>query len=111
MSADPSNPVDIAEVSKSHAIHDEVKHDEKELATEKSLGAEHAIEEVPQYNADDAALTKTEPTEEDMNSLRRVPGDLNWPAYTVAFVELCERFSYYGTTIVCMYQHSLVDHC
>ena len=33
--------------------------------------------------------------------LRRVAGKIPWTAYTIAFVELCERFSYYGTTVVC----------
>jgi POT family proton-dependent oligopeptide transporter len=40
------------------------------------------------------------PTEEDMRTLRRVSGPIPWTAYTIAFVELCERFSYYGTTAV-----------
>lgn len=42
-----------------------------------------------------------EVTEEDLRTLRRVSGKIPWTAFTVAFVELCERFSYYGTTIVC----------
>jgi POT family proton-dependent oligopeptide transporter len=41
------------------------------------------------------------PTEEELVTLRRVSGKIPWVAYTVAFVELCERFSYYGTTAVC----------
>jgi POT family proton-dependent oligopeptide transporter len=41
------------------------------------------------------------PTEEEMATLRRVSGQIPWAAYTIAFVELCERFSYYGTTAVC----------
>lgn len=40
------------------------------------------------------------PTEEELLTLRRVSGKIPWAAYTVAFVELCERFSYYGTTAV-----------
>ena len=40
-------------------------------------------------------------SEEDLATLRRVSGKIPWTAYTIAFVELCERFSYYGTTIVC----------
>ena len=40
------------------------------------------------------------PTEEELQTLRRVSGPILWTAYTVAFVELCERFSYYGTTVV-----------
>jgi POT family proton-dependent oligopeptide transporter len=41
------------------------------------------------------------PTEEELATLRRVSGKIPWVAYTVAFVELFERFSYYGTTAVC----------
>ena len=40
------------------------------------------------------------PSEEELETLRRVSGPIPWTAYTVAFVELCERFSYYGTTVV-----------
>lgn len=41
------------------------------------------------------------PTAEEIESLRRVCGVVPWSAYTIAFIELCERFSYYGTTAVC----------
>lgn len=41
-------------------------------------------------------------TDEELQTLRRVSGKIPWQAYTIAFCELCERFSYYGTTIVCM---------
>ncbi|KAF1816925.1 peptide transport protein PTR2 [Eremomyces bilateralis CBS 781.70] len=40
------------------------------------------------------------PTEEEIETLRRVPGRIPWIAFTVTFVELCERFAYYGTTAV-----------
>lgn len=40
------------------------------------------------------------PTEEDRHHLRRVAGRLNWNTYLIAYVELAERFSYYGTVIV-----------
>ncbi|KAI9372714.1 MFS peptide transporter, putative [Aspergillus egyptiacus] len=40
------------------------------------------------------------PTEDELGTLRRVSGQVRWTAYTVAFVELCERFAYYGTTAV-----------
>jgi POT family proton-dependent oligopeptide transporter len=42
-----------------------------------------------------------QPTKEELSTLRRVSGQIPWTAYTVAFVELCEQFSYYGTTVVC----------
>lgn len=41
------------------------------------------------------------PTEHDLSTLRRVRGSIPAIAFSVAFVELCERFSYYGTTAVC----------
>jgi len=40
------------------------------------------------------------PTEEELHTLRRVSDKIPWGVYTIAFVELCERFSYYGTTVV-----------
>lgn len=56
------------------------------------------------------------PTEEELHSLRRVPGTVPWKAFALAFVELCERFSYYGTTVVCMskpfhFERSVTDEC
>jgi len=42
-----------------------------------------------------------EVSEHDLKTLRRVSGKIPWSAFSIAFVELCERFSYYGTTIVC----------
>ena len=67
---------------------------------EKSL----IIEDNPVYSSD-GSLRGPEgeeyPTAEEIESLRRVCGVVPWSAYTIAFVELCERFSYYGTTAVC----------
>lgn len=48
------------------------------------------------------------PTEEEERTLRRVSDSVSWTAYTVAFVELCERFSYYGTTAVCRFSRRLL---
>lgn len=41
------------------------------------------------------------PTAEEVETLRRVAGSIPWSSFTIAFVELCERFAYYGTTVVC----------
>lgn len=106
MAADLGNPADVAEISKSHAISNELAI-EKDLGLEKEITADPGTQGTPPRGAsvgdnDGASLTKSFPTQEEFQHLRRVPGSLNWPAYTVAFVELCERFSYYGTTIVCM---------
>ena len=42
------------------------------------------------------------PSKEDLQTLRRVQGHISPIIYTIAFIELCERFAYYGTTAVCM---------
>lgn len=47
------------------------------------------------------------PTTEELHDLRRVSDKIPWNAYTVAFVELTERFSYYGTTVVCTFSTQL----
>lgn len=49
------------------------------------------------------------PTLEELATLPRVSAKIPWRVYSVAFVELCERFSYYGTQILCMlWQASLM---
>ena len=42
------------------------------------------------------------PSLDEIHTLRRVSEKIPWKVYTIAFVELCERFSYYGTQILCM---------
>ena len=92
-----SDPIDVAEEAKSRAISHDVaiseKHPEIEPAPVQSVSSAHD---------DDDALHKIYPNEEDLRTLRRVAGKIPWTTFTVAFVELCERFSYYGTTAVCM---------
>lgn len=52
-------------------------------------------------SVNDASVTSHElPTEEELRTLRRVSGKIKWSMYTIAFVELCERFSYYGAAIL-----------
>lgn len=46
------------------------------------------------------SVDNRDPTEEELHTLRRVPDKIPWNIYTIAFIELCERFSYYGTTAV-----------
>lgn len=43
------------------------------------------------------------PTAEELKTLRRTHGHVPLLIYSIAFIELCERFSYYGTIIVCEY--------
>lgn len=40
------------------------------------------------------------PSEEELHTLRRVAGHINWAAYSVAVCELAERFSYYGSSVL-----------
>ena len=40
------------------------------------------------------------PTVEERDTLRRVPDSVPWTSYLIAYVELAERFSYYGSTVV-----------
>ncbi|KXN81955.1 putative peptide transporter ptr2 [Leucoagaricus sp. SymC.cos] len=40
------------------------------------------------------------PTEEERRTLRRVADSIPWAAYMIAFVELAERFSFYGSSVV-----------
>lgn len=55
----------------------------------------------PHEDTQDELLPEEVPTDEELHTLRRVADKIPWKVYTIAFVELCERFSYYGTTIVC----------
>ncbi|KAI1982380.1 hypothetical protein LOZ53_000087 [Ophidiomyces ophidiicola] len=54
------------------------------------------------HDSDDegVGLRRETPTEDEMKNLRRVSDKIPWITFSVAFVELCERFSYYGTTVV-----------
>ncbi|KAG5638605.1 hypothetical protein H0H81_011495 [Sphagnurus paluster] len=42
----------------------------------------------------------TFPTEEERLTLRRVPDSIPWNVYLIALVELAERFSFYGSSVV-----------
>lgn len=76
---------------------------EKEaLAGEKrhSSATSHSLNEAPvEFEAD---LVGETPTEEELKTLRRVSGKIPWQIFTIAFVELCERFGYYGCQVLCM---------
>lgn len=94
-----SDPVDVTEAAKSKALSHDVTMSEKhnqELTIEPAPAQPASIRD-----AEDESLQKIYPTDEDLRTLRRVSGKLPWLTFTVAIVELCERFSYYGTTAVC----------
>ncbi|KAJ5741165.1 peptide transporter ptr2 [Penicillium malachiteum] len=101
-----SDPIDLAEIARSNAAaHDTLIH-EKITPHEAKVGEELIEEAQVSYllpndpNIDDGSPGLVYPSEEELMTLRRVADSLPWAAYTVAFVELCERFSYYGTSAV-----------
>jgi hypothetical protein len=62
--------------------------------------------------SDRDGLMEREATLEELegpNALRRVAAPIPLSVFTVAFVELCERFSYYGTQVVCMLAPNELD--
>ncbi|GLA47545.1 hypothetical protein AnigIFM63604_002222 [Aspergillus niger] len=109
----PSDTAEVAEIAKSAAFAHDAHPDEKRdrISTELRPATSLEIEQVRETAEkggftssaayeDDAALQKDFPSPDELRTLRRVSGKIPWTAYTVAFVELCERFSYYGTTAV-----------
>lgn len=70
---------------------------EKEALARTGTSDSLAREPVVEFEAD---LVGEEPTEEDLATLRRVSGQIPWTAFTIAFVELCERFGYYGCQVL-----------
>jgi POT family proton-dependent oligopeptide transporter len=92
-----SDPVDLAEIAKSKAASHDIGIDEKNPTID-----ELTIDSAPQRDTYAVeGIDKTLPTNDELANLRRISGKIPWAAYTIAFVELCERFSYYGTTAVC----------
>jgi POT family proton-dependent oligopeptide transporter len=96
-----SDQIEVVEIAKSRALSHELseKHPAEVAADEASIKPASVIQNTAAFTT--GSLQKEYPNEEDLRSLRRVPGKISWITYTVAFVELCERFSYYGTTAVC----------
>ncbi|KAJ7235495.1 POT family-domain-containing protein [Mycena rebaudengoi] len=71
-----------------------IKHDneKKDYASEKSFPVESELDGIH-----DGLVF---PTEEERLTLRRVSDKIPWNAYLIAFVELAERFSFYGSSVV-----------
>ena len=70
---------------------------EKQTTTEVHTSA-HLVYRNDNYDDD---IEGEFPSEDEFHTLRRVADKIPWSIYTIAFIELCERFSYYGTTVVC----------
>lgn len=73
---------------------------ESELVDMTRSVSEKRLVDVPLHDLG-SGETRERPNGREMRTLRRVSGRVPWTAYTIAFVELCERFTYYGTTAVC----------
>ncbi|KAH0843375.1 Peptide transporter PTR2 [Fonsecaea pedrosoi] len=87
-------PVDNAETARAGGLQHLEADNGRQGATTKN--------EVVQFVRHDSEYDNA-PTQEELhgpNALRRVAVPIPWSVYTVAFVELCERFSYYGTQVV-----------
>ncbi|SCV72691.1 BQ2448_4228 [Microbotryum intermedium] len=52
------------------------------------------------FEASSAAVASNAPTEEEKFMLRRVPAPIPIASFLIGFIELAERFSYYGSTVV-----------
>lgn len=89
----PSGPVEQVELARAQKPQANAEMIEKEAV----MGRKAFIT----VDEDSVNSGADEPTEADLNTLKRVSGTIPWTAYTIAFVEFCERFSYYGTTVVC----------
>ncbi|KAF2729758.1 MFS peptide transporter-like protein Ptr2 [Polyplosphaeria fusca] len=65
-----------------------------------ALSNVHRTSTSPSVVEFDADLVGEEPTEEELRTLHRVSGKIPWSAYTIAVVELCERFGFYGCQVL-----------
>lgn len=101
-----SGPIglDLAEVAKSNAPQVLDVPAAPGLINEKNQRALSIVDDKAVYSSDGSLRGpdgEEYPTAEEVEKLRRVCGTVPWSAYTISFIELCERFSYYGTTAVC----------
>lgn len=104
MSLSGHGPLETVEIAKAHQPEAAVANTdlEKSGLHEKalSLRKESLDRSAEDFDSDRHA---DHPTDEELATLRRVSGKIPWTTYTIAFVEMCERFSYYGTTAVCKF--------
>ncbi|KAF9496293.1 peptide transporter PTR2A [Pleurotus eryngii] len=77
----------------------EANQDEGKI-NEKRTSSEQSIDQDVDHQLDGIHDGLHFPTEEERLSLRRVADTIPWSAYMIALVELAERFSFYGSTVV-----------
>lgn len=93
-------PVDNPEIIQTAGLDDLHANGGRRESVIRPKGVDGTVVETPRRDFEFEMV----PTQEELHgpsALRRVPAPIPWAVYTVAFVELCERFSYYGTQVVC----------
>lgn len=75
--------------------HDSVTPPNEKMALTPEGDAHNPLYDVAILNED----YEGKPTEEELKTLRRVPGKIPTVTYFLCAVEFCERASYYGKTI------------
>ncbi|GAA5864704.1 hypothetical protein JCM3774_006048 [Rhodotorula dairenensis] len=78
-------------------LHSKTSADSKEDSY--MVDEKRAVSPVSEDDDNNGGLGPT-PTEEEKQTLPHMPGPINFAAFLIAFIELAERFSYYGSTIV-----------
>lgn len=89
-------PVDAPETMQVGALTTDVVGDSRRMSVTKA-----GVVQQSELEQDPATRPPTEEELHGPNALRRIGAPIPLSVYTVAFVELCERFSYYGTQVVC----------
>ena len=96
----PSDTIDMAvEGSQLHVLEQDEKRREQQQEDSLSSSPSHPrVGSIVKHDLGD--LPEDFPSEHDLLTLRRVADHIPIKLFTIAFLELCERFSYYGTIIV-----------
>ncbi|KAM0282393.1 hypothetical protein ACHAQH_003074 [Verticillium albo-atrum] len=91
--------LDNEAIAKAHVPQATIQGTEQELNNAKgSIDITRAVSNT--YDDEPLGKYEDDPSEEDLHTLRRVSGGIQWSMYTIAFAELCERFSYYGSAVL-----------
>jgi proton-dependent oligopeptide transporter, POT family len=105
-------PIDTVEIAKANfpAIEKGIPGEKLITSAERDQEEEkQAIDAISDSTGHDVLLGpngEQYPTKEELETLPRVVGKVGLVIYSVAFIELCERFAYYGTTAVCKWSLS-----
>jgi hypothetical protein len=103
-------PTEIDAVQSGALVPDHTSETLVPVNAKNSLEQERPVETEKPYHfggqsqGSETELVEPHPTPEELEghgALRRISANIPLSVYTVAFVELCERFSYYGTQVVC----------